>query len=73
MKYHGFFVFNYYKTFVKFDEKGGVSMFLADGWKDYELIDCSNGEKLEYWGGHILRRPDPQIVWELPENEKSDR
>ena len=47
-------------------------MFLANGWKDYELIDCNNGEKLECWGGHILRRPDPQIVWELPQNEKSN-
>lgn len=38
-------------------------MFLADGWKDYEIIDCSGGEKLERWGNKILIRPDPQIVW----------
>lgn len=32
-------------------------------WKDYELLDCSNGEKLERWGDYILLRPDPQIIW----------
>ena len=39
-------------------------MWIADGWKDYELIDCGNGEKLERWGGHTLVRPDPQAIWE---------
>ena len=39
-------------------------MWIADGWKDYELIDCGGGEKLERWGGHILVRPDPQAIWE---------
>lgn len=43
-------------------------MFLSDKWKDYELIDASRGEKLERWGKIILRRPDPQIVWEGEEN-----
>lgn len=38
-------------------------MFLADGWKDYRIIDCSNGEKLEKWADKILVRPDPQIAW----------
>ena len=38
-------------------------MFLADGWKDYRILDCSDGEKLEIWGDKILVRPDPQIVW----------
>ena len=38
-------------------------MILADKWKDYELIDCSNGEKLERWGNVILLRPDPQVIW----------
>ncbi|MBQ3573266.1 MAG: class I SAM-dependent methyltransferase [Clostridia bacterium] len=38
-------------------------MFLADGWKDYKIIDCSNGEKLERWADKILVRPDPQIAW----------
>ena len=39
-------------------------MILADKWKDYELIDCSNGEKLERWGNVILLRPDPQVIWD---------
>lgn len=38
-------------------------MFTADNWKDYEVIDTSNGDKLERWGQYILRRPDPQIIW----------
>ena len=38
-------------------------MRVADQWKDYELIDCSDGERLERWGDHILIRPDPQIIW----------
>jgi 23S rRNA (cytosine1962-C5)-methyltransferase len=38
-------------------------MQLADKWKDYELIDAGDGEKLERWGDYILRRPDPQAIW----------
>ena len=38
-------------------------MLIAKEWKDYELIDTGNGEKLERWGKYILRRPDPQIIW----------
>ncbi len=38
-------------------------MFLADTWKDYEVLDTGDGEKLERWGGYILRRPDPQTIW----------
>ena len=38
-------------------------MLLAKNWKDYELLDCGNGEKLERWGNVILLRPDPQIIW----------
>ena len=49
----------------------GERMFLADGWKDYQLIDCSHGEKLERWGDYLLIRPDPQIVWELTPEQKS--
>lgn len=45
-------------------------MFLSDKWKDYELLDASRGEKLERWGDIVLRRPDPQIVWEI-ENTKN--
>jgi 23S rRNA (cytosine1962-C5)-methyltransferase len=38
-------------------------MLIADGWKDYELIDAGAGERLERWGPYILRRPDPQALW----------
>ena len=38
-------------------------MWCAENWKDYELIDTSEGERLERWGKYILVRPDPQIVW----------
>ena len=38
-------------------------MFLSGNWKDYELLDCSDGERLERWGRYILVRPDPQVIW----------
>lgn len=38
-------------------------MNIATEWKDYEIIDMANGEKLERWGKYILIRPDPQIIW----------
>ena len=38
----------------------------ADNWTDYELIDCSDGERLERWGDIILVRPDPQVIWKTP-------
>lgn len=38
-------------------------MWIADNWKDYEVIDTSSGEKLERWGDYILVRPDPQVIW----------
>ena len=41
-------------------------MWIADGWKDYELLDCGGGEKLERWGDQILVRPDPQAIWDSP-------
>lgn len=41
-------------------------MFLADNWTDYEVIDCSSGEKLERWGDYYLVRPDPQVIWNTP-------
>ena len=41
-------------------------MRLADNWKDYEVLDTSNGEKLERWGNYLLVRPDPQVVWNTP-------
>lgn len=39
-------------------------MWIADNWKDYEVIDTSNGEKLERWGDYYLVRPDPQVIWD---------
>ena len=41
-------------------------MWLSDQWKDYELIDCGRGEKLERWGDQLLVRPDPQAIWDTP-------
>ena len=38
-------------------------MWIADGWKDYEVLDTSSGEKLERWGDYLLVRPDPQVIW----------
>lgn len=45
-------------------------MWKADQWVDYEVIDCSKGEKLERWGDYLLIRPDPQIIWDT---EKKNR
>lgn len=39
-------------------------MKVANEWKDYEILDMSSGRKLERWGGYILDRPDPQIIWQ---------
>lgn len=36
---------------------------IANNWKDYQLLDCANEEKLERWGDFTLIRPDPQIIW----------
>lgn len=45
-------------------------MRYSTDWKDYELIDCSSGEKLERWTREILIRPDPQVIWK---SEKENR
>ena len=45
-------------------------MWIADRWKDYQVIDCSCGEKLERWGHYTLVRPDPQVIWNTPKTEK---
>lgn len=45
-------------------------MWIANNWKDYEVLDCSNGEKLERWGDYILVRPDPQVIWDTPKTLK---
>lgn len=44
-------------------------MWLADSWKDYEILDTSAGEKLERWGKYILVRPDPQVIWNTPKDD----
>ncbi len=41
-------------------------MRISDKWIDYELIDCSGGERLERWGNVTLIRPDPQVIWNTP-------
>ena len=41
-------------------------MRIAENWKDYKMIDTSSGDKLESWGGKVLVRPDPQIIWKSP-------
>jgi len=43
-------------------------MWIADKWDDYELLDCSDGEKLERWGRYTLVRPDPQVIWRTPKD-----
>lgn len=45
-------------------------MWIADDWKDYEVIDTSGGEKLERWGKYILVRPDPQVIWQTPKKHR---
>lgn len=48
-------------------------MFIANGWKDYILLDTGEGEKLENWKGYILRRPDPQAIWKKEKPELWNR
>ena len=43
-------------------------MWIADQWKDYEVLDTSGGEKLERWGKYLLIRPDPQVIWNSPKD-----
>lgn len=44
-------------------DEEGKNMWIADNWKDYEVIDTASGEKLERWGDYLLVRPDPQVIW----------
>lgn len=46
-------------------------MILADRWEDYKVLDTSEGEKLEDWGGYILLRPDPQVIWKTKREHKA--
>lgn len=41
-------------------------MRIANNWKDYRILDTTDGDKLESWGGKVLVRPDPQIIWKSP-------
>ena len=41
-------------------------LWISDQWKEYEVLDCSGGERLERWGKYILVRPDPQVIWDTP-------
>ena len=41
-------------------------MWISDSWQDFEVLDCSRGEKLERWKDRILVRPDPQAIWDTP-------
>ena len=43
-----------------------ITMWIANNWKDYEVLDTSGGEKLERWGKYLLIRPDPQVIWNTP-------
>ena len=45
-------------------------MWCSDKWKDYQLIDCGRGEKLERWGTQLLVRPDPQAIWNTPRSHR---
>ncbi len=47
-------------------------MYLANCWKDFEIIDAGNGEKLERWGDVVLLRPDPQAVWPMKQPDFFD-
>ena len=44
-------------------------MWKADQWQDYEVLDTSDGEKLERWGRYYLVRPDPQVIWHTPRTD----
>lgn len=49
------------------------NMWIAENWKDYEVIDTSCGEKLERWGDFYLVRPDPQVIWNTQKINKKWR
>ena len=48
-------------------------MWIAKDWRDYELLDCGGGEKLERWDKQILVRPDPQAIWETDKSGRAGR
>ena len=48
-------------------------MWIANEWKDYQVLDTSSGEKLERWGDYLLVRPDPQVIWKTEKNMKKKK
>ena len=48
-------------------------MWIADRWDDYKILDTSCGEKLEMWGDYKLRRPDPQVIWNVSKGREWKR
>ena len=40
--------------------------WISDRWSDFEVLDASDGERLERWGKYLLVRPDPQVIWQTP-------
>ena len=44
-------------------------MWISDNWTEYEVIDASDGDRLERWGNYILVRPDPQVIWSTPKTD----
>lgn len=48
-------------------------MWIANNWTDYEVLDTSDGEKLERWGKYLLVRPDPQVIWSVDKSNKGWR
>ena len=48
-------------------------MWIADRWDDYKILDTSGGEKLEMWGEYKLRRPDPQVIWNVSKGREWKR
>ena len=45
-------------------------LWISDEWKDYQVLDTSGGERLERWGKFILVRPDPQVIWNSPRENR---
>ena len=68
------FVLEYYADNLNYVliyiERIPLSMWIADNWNDYEVLDTSSGEKLERWGDYLLIRPDPQVIWNTPKKLK---
>ncbi len=57
--------------YKKLKRKVNKTMWIANNWKDYEVIDTSKGEKLERWADYLLIRPDPQVIWDTERTLKA--